>query len=425
MKTLKSTLIILIISSLVTNWGYSQSDKSQLRVEFSKADKSKLKKADRYVADAGALMKTGEQELIQLTELREQAASSSDKRERKKLEKKAKKMEKKFLKTQAKASKKFESGNKTIYTIYHNYLKKLKQKADADRRNACLSLQSKAAKNYKKARSKRNKARRTKDVVKSNKELTDANRLEAEAIGFQENAFGIYQGWIPLETEQEEQDDPVVTPIADNSDSGYEADITETSDDDTGFVVEQEVTNNATTSDDLVFKVQIAASKTPLSLEKLLSIYQTDETINNEKEGDWYKYSVGFFKTYEEANQFKQTIGVTDAFVIVYRNQEKISLSETNVDASAYDDTQTYNEPAGDYVYRIQIAASRRPATQTEIKNMYRKNQFINIVQNEGWYKYTIGSFNSEMEAQQYIDNTPNMGEAFVVKYNFKGQEIK
>jgi len=79
---------------------------------------------------------------------------------------------------------------------------------------------------------------------------------------------------------------------------------------------------------ELIFRVQIAASKKPLKIEKLKSIYYADDIINTIIEDGWYKYSVGLFETYHEAKKFKTNIGVSDAFVVVYKRGKKIEVSE-------------------------------------------------------------------------------------------------
>ena len=80
--------------------------------------------------------------------------------------------------------------------------------------------------------------------------------------------------------------------------------------------------------DDIVFKIQIAASVKPLSIEKLKKISNLNEVIYAELVNGWYKYLVGFFNTYEKAQKYKLIVGVDDAFVVAYKNGKRINAKE-------------------------------------------------------------------------------------------------
>ena len=88
-------------------------------------------------------------------------------------------------------------------------------------------------------------------------------------------------------------------------------------------------------SDNLVvYKIQIAASKVPLSLVKLKKIYSEDHLIQYELDNGWYKYSIGFFSYYLDAQEFKTRIGVPGAFIIAYKNGKKLPIKDLTNDPS-------------------------------------------------------------------------------------------
>lgn len=78
-------------------------------------------------------------------------------------------------------------------------------------------------------------------------------------------------------------------------------------------------TDSAKTKNDLVFKVQIAADRVKLSLNKLNSIYKGQKEILMFEKDDWFKYCVGNFDTFNEANACREKCGVPDAFVIAFQ----------------------------------------------------------------------------------------------------------
>lgn len=82
-------------------------------------------------------------------------------------------------------------------------------------------------------------------------------------------------------------------------------------------------------ANNVVYKVQILALiESPVSDEKLREIYNLNQEIQREEAEGWYKYSIGHFNTYQEADAFKQTINVPDAFIIAYNNGRRISVEE-------------------------------------------------------------------------------------------------
>ena len=75
-----------------------------------------------------------------------------------------------------------------------------------------------------------------------------------------------------------------------------------------------------------VFRVQIAASRVPLNESALKRIYIGQREIFMFEEEGWYKYAIGNFASYYEANAVRKECGVKGAFIAAYSDNSKIEL---------------------------------------------------------------------------------------------------
>jgi tetratricopeptide (TPR) repeat protein len=88
----------------------------------------------------------------------------------------------------------------------------------------------------------------------------------------------------------------------------------------------------------VIYKVQICASRVPASTKELKQKYKGDLQIYNFYEDQWYKYAIGEYATYTEAKACLFSCNVYDAFIIAYINNKKVHITiakantkETNV----------------------------------------------------------------------------------------------
>ncbi len=79
---------------------------------------------------------------------------------------------------------------------------------------------------------------------------------------------------------------------------------------------------------DIIFKVQIAAHTVPITEEYLRSIYKGAMPIDMIFEDSWYKYSIGRYKTFDEADKTLQDCNVRKAFIVAYQGGKKLTIQE-------------------------------------------------------------------------------------------------
>jgi len=87
--------------------------------------------------------------------------------------------------------------------------------------------------------------------------------------------------------------------------------------------------SNNNTKEQLIFRVQIAASKVKLAEWFVKSKAPGANQIKMIHTGDWYKYMVGEFTSYNEAAQYRDKLYSTapDAFIVVFKNGKQIQVT--------------------------------------------------------------------------------------------------
>ena len=190
----------------------------------------------------------------------------------------------------------------------------------------------------------------------------------------------------------------------------------------------------------IIYRVQIARNKTPLSQGLLQRIYQAGKSIGTINEEGWYKYSIGDFMSYNEADEFRNNLGIEEAFIVAYREQietvtevpsllandnenntvntSKISpvvtsLSTTTQTTSYRPDTYEGTE---NMVFIIQIAASRSPLSENDIQRLYSGPEEVKLRKEDGWYKYQIGHKPTYTQAKEVL-KTVRVHGAFIAAY--------
>jgi hypothetical protein len=83
--------------------------------------------------------------------------------------------------------------------------------------------------------------------------------------------------------------------------------------------------------DGVYFRVQLAAMKRFQDAEGTFSSYRLSRPVLVEQHRGLYKYSVGSFTTYSQAQAFKNSVltrGISGAFIVAYRNGKRIDVMD-------------------------------------------------------------------------------------------------
>lgn len=166
---------------------------------------------------------------------------------------------------------------------------------------------------------------------------------------------------------------------------------------------------------DIIYKVQVAANRAPLSQHALRKMYMGNKGVDMIVENGWYKYAVGDFETFAEADKFKNSSGLNEAFVVAYKRSKQFSRVEFTEQpvTEAVSESTAVTSPCSRQ-YRIQIGASVSPLLPDQIKSLYKGTERVDMYQEDGWYKYVAGSYCTYDEARAAIHQFGVTG-AFVV----------
>ncbi len=79
---------------------------------------------------------------------------------------------------------------------------------------------------------------------------------------------------------------------------------------------------------DILFKVQVAASRQEMKTQELEKIYKNTEQVQNSLEDGWNKYLINCDNDYMKACEMLKTMNVQGAFIAVYKDGVRISFKE-------------------------------------------------------------------------------------------------
>jgi len=160
------------------------------------------------------------------------------------------------------------------------------------------------------------------------------------------------------------------------------------------------------------FSIQIAASKNQLVTENLKKeIYCGNLNIEERTENGWYKYLVGHFTSIDSANKFLASPCILRGFVSGYNSKGRVAILSIKQQKIPLMGDQKYS-----IVYRVQIAACKQALSNENLAKIYSGNNPINVSQENGWYRYSIGDFIYYNEAKESKDSC-GVKEAFVMPY--------
>lgn len=256
---------------------------------------------------------------------------------------------KKALKSIAEASELVAEGHNIIFNTYKDYCEAFwETQSDeghyAAGMNKAKYYERRASNEIGRARLRREQVNSSENFTRAKAKFEQAVDYERIAIRDQGRALQIYQDF-PVEYDYGWTDDVDAETVAKHYQDEWvlePEDVTTSTTDtvvitriDTVFMAAE--TKQQAAEEDTVetrwlpevqFKVQIAAHVKPISNAQISAMYSGSERVNVVFEDNWYKYQMGPYEKYRQAQAVLKACGVDKAFIVPYREGKKLTIKE-------------------------------------------------------------------------------------------------
>ncbi len=300
---------------IINGQGYQITDYyKELNLKFNSFDEKKFEKAIKLLDDADVTFNEANKIYSSLDEAERNLAISST--------------YKKAFKTLTAASEGYKEGHTIIYKVFKDKAQEFW--AEMNKANHYAAGMEKAKYYERKALRGLNRALVKRDIAaEADKyeaalyQIKEAFDLEKLAIRDQGRAVQIYQDF-PVEYNYGWEDDVTLEEVL----AMNRNPVVKEPPQDIFGTVDKNAEIDSSLFAEIIFKVQIAAHTVPLTEEYLRTIYLGGMQIDMIYEEEWYKYSIGRYKTLEEATETLEECNVKKAFVVAYQEGKKLTIRE-------------------------------------------------------------------------------------------------
>ena len=171
--------------------------------------------------------------------------------------------------------------------------------------------------------------------------------------------------------------------------------------------------------DQIIFRIQIAASRTLLTFDDLAKIDPGGFPVEVVSEGGWLKYQFIGVPLYADVQRIFREANAKGSFIVSYRNGVKQNLPEMISNSRELEkriQVEGKNGLVGETFYHLEIAASKTALKATEIAKLYNGPELVLLIMEQGLYKYHLNAGYSPEDARMFKQKTGLTG-ANVVAY--------
>jgi outer membrane protein OmpA-like peptidoglycan-associated protein/tetratricopeptide (TPR) repeat protein len=158
------------------------------------------------------------------------------------------------------------------------------------------------------------------------------------------------------------------------------------------------------------FRVQIAASRRKINSNELKAIYGGSKDILEFQEENWYKYYIGEYTSFYEANSIRNKCNVKGSFVVAYKKGQKMVLKDAIREKNIYPvlkDTSIYKSIDRNLMAKTVIYYPYNEYQPVE-KELNKLSNLINVLKEDNSSRIEIIGF-----ADNQVNINYNIGLAF------------
>jgi hypothetical protein len=231
------------------------------------------------------------------------------------------------------AAKNLKEGNTIKYEIFRKNCSTFWSKHKYDSPTGlegAKALQKEAGNYFEKAALNRDAAANySREYAKAFERFYEALSLEIIAVKKEGRALQLYRDW-PVHYQYVYDDDIVKNLFV--KEKPIEVAIvavTETKEKEKAPEIKAEPEPEPYDSTVVYYQVQIVAHTAPLNSSYIrMNVYNGDMPVETLKEEGWYKYVIGRYRTFEEANLLLKKVNIPRAFVVAYKNHKRVPIRE-------------------------------------------------------------------------------------------------
>ncbi len=158
---------------------------------------------------------------------------------------------------------------------------------------------------------------------------------------------------------------------------------------------------------EIEFRVQIRAAYAKPVSEEELEDFDIPEEIRQEYTDGWYRYTIGSFDNLVDATDYRTLVRnsykVSDAFVVAYVDGKRLKSLRYLDNEYRPEEFNILDEEFEHVRYGVQIAASYlKPLPVEQLREKYNLDEPVREDIQNGWYRYSVGSFNKYWKAKEY-----------------------
>jgi hypothetical protein len=424
-KLLQFALFIILVPAS----GYAQ-DESSIKPYLSSGDLSKLSKADRIKADADRQMEEVRSLNVKIQSLQKDSSLSA-----RKVKKLVTPLQSESWKKHVQASAAYEKSNQKKYDIYKknlNHFWKEHEGQESNYINAKM-LEEQARDNFSQAAVYRRNTRHMNLGSVKVEKLTEANNLEAAAIRRQvvslSSCFGasaIVASAVPTDTLPKSNvsvstsQAPAAAAPAVNPAAVAAVPVIVSP-----AVVPEEKTeiipkaSDTSFDNQVLFRIQIAANKTPFTFADLKKIYTGNCPVEIVSEAGWYKYQFIGVPLFSDASRIQKESAVNGAFMVAYQKTVKQNIAEaikTNRELEKRIQIEGRNGLIGEIQYHVELTTSKTLLKPEDVAKLYHGAEPVLVVMENGLYAYHLRAGYSLQDALN-LKERAGLNNAAVVAY--------